>query len=125
MFCFMNEITDCEDCRLAKSTQLPNSTTRHRFTEPLHCIHTDPMGLIDPATVKHGAKYIVTFIYDATRYDVAYPLTEKKIVYVAFENYLKEVRNIRGPNAKISFLRRDNGTEYMTAEMKNIMEREV
>ena len=121
---FPMEIIDCEDCKLAKSTHLPNNTVRYRYEEALHCIHTDLMGPIDPPTVKHNAKYIVSFIDDATRYAVSYPLTEKKFVYIAFENFLKEVRKSRGPSAKIGILRLDNGTEYKTTEMKQIIERE-
>lgn len=121
---FTNSIVECGDCKLAKATALPNSTVRQRCVEPLHGVHTDLMGPVDPPTAKHKARYIVSFIDDATRYAVSFPLTEKKFVHIALEKYLKHVRKVRGPSAKIGFIRRDNGTEYSTKEMKDIIDRE-
>lgn len=72
------------------------------------------MGPINPSTYQYGARYIVTFIYDYTRYSWAYPITDKVMVHVTFAKKLDNAKSIRACEIKISWLRMDNGTEYMT-----------
>ena len=121
---FKNSIIDCEVCKLAKARKTPSNTIRYRYNQPLKLIHTDLMGPIAPCTYKYGARYIITFIDDCTRYAWAYPLHDKTTVHIALEKVLEDARNIRGQSARIGKLRLDGGTEYLTESMKRLSLRE-
>ncbi|KAK9727525.1 GAG-pre-integrase domain [Popillia japonica] len=68
--------------------------------------------------------YIVTFIDDFTRYCWAYPMADKTMVHIALGNMLENARTILGREANITFLRLDNGTEYLTESMKLLIKKE-
>ena len=90
----------------------------------MYLVHTDTMEPIAPVSYKFGNRYIVTFIDDASGYAWAYPMGDKTQVHLAFEKMLENLRTIRGRETKIFKLRLDNGTEYMTDELKKILARE-
>ncbi len=121
---FSNVIIDCEACKLAKISREPCNTVRYNYKEPMKLIHTDVMGPIAPCTYIYGARYIITFLDDCTRYAWAYPLQDKTMIHIAFGKMLEDARSIRGNDTKITFLRLDNGREYMTEAMKRIIEKE-
>lgn len=118
---FGSEIIDCEVCKRAKMTKVPSQTTRYRYEKPLMLVHTDVMGPISPGTYKYGAKYVVSFIDDFSRYAWAYPIVDKHSVHIAFQTMIDNAKLLLGKDASISCLRMDNGTEYMTEGMKRIM----
>lgn len=121
---FTLEILDCEVCKRAKIVREPCKSVRYKYDAPLKLVHTDVMGPITPGTFKFGNTYIVTFIDDYTRYAWAYPMANKTMVHIALGLMLENVRTILGSDAKITFLRLDNGTEYMTENMKLLVEKE-
>lgn len=121
---FTKAITDCEVCARAKITRQPCNTKRYQYNEPLKLIHTDVMGPISPCTYKYGARYIITFVDDYTRYAWAYPMADKKGVHIALSKMMENAKILKGENAKITFLRLDNGTEYCTENMKKLIEKE-
>lgn len=121
---FDASITDCEICKRAKMRRVPSKTVRYRFKVPLQLLSTDVMGPISPGTYKFGARYIVTFIDDTTRYAWAYPMVDKTMVHIAFGKMLDDARKIRGKGATVSILRLDGGTEYKTESFKRMMEKE-
>lgn len=121
---FTNDILECDICKRAKIVREPCKSIRYKYDEPLRLIHTDVMGPITPSTFKFGNTYIVTFIDDFTRYAWAYPMANKSMVHIALGSMLENARTILGKDAKITFLRLDNGTEYFTENMKLLVEKE-
>lgn len=67
---------------------------------------------------------IITFIDDYTRYAWAYPMADKKGVHIALSKMMENAKILKGENAKITFLRLDNGTEYCTENMNKLIEKE-
>ena len=121
---FDNSIENCRVCIMAKAKKNPCITKRFMFSQALDLIHTDLMGPILPESFEYGNKYIVTFTDDATRYVWAYPLPDKTTVHLAVLNLLENIRKIKGQNARIKTFRLDNGTEYLTQNMKNLLDKE-
>ena len=121
---FGNEIVDCETCKMGKIKRRPSNTKRERRIDALALVHTDLMGPIEPTTFKFGNKYIVTFIDDYTRYAWTYAIYDKTQVHLALELMLRDARTKLGPDAKIREMRLDRGTEYWTADMRRVVEKE-
>lgn len=46
------------------------------------------------------------------------------MVHIAFKTSLENIRKIREKEAKLTFLRLDNGTEYLTESMKEFIKKE-
>lgn len=82
------------------------------------------MGPITPCSFKYGSKYIAVFVDDATRYVWAFSLGDKSSMHLAIGMLLKSVREVRGQDAKIKSFRLDNGTEYLTDNMKEVLKKE-
>ena len=120
---FEDDILDCEICKKAKMTKLPNKEVRHTYDVPLHLVHTDTVGPINPVSYKNEEEYIVTFIDDYSRFARAYPMKDKKGVGEAFKIFLKEIKGLIGDKFQIRILRKDNGTEYQTKECKELFKK--
>ncbi|KAK7580454.1 hypothetical protein V9T40_001083 [Parthenolecanium corni] len=114
----------CEVCIPAKATKKSCPSVCFKNTEPLKLIHTDLMGPITPSSFQFGNKYIITFTDDATRYVWAYPLPDKTCVHVAVSKFLNNVRLLKGQSATVQEFRLDNGTEYLTEDMKDLLKKE-
>ncbi len=121
---FNNAIRDCETCIKAKGCKKSSPNKRFRNTKPLKLIHTDVMGPISPSSFSFGNRYIITFTDDATRYVWAYPMPDKANVHLTIVKLLKNIRNLKGQNASIQEFRLDNGTEYLTQDMKDLLAKE-
>ena len=79
-------------------------TIQNRATEPLQIIHSDVMGMINPATYPKGYKYISVFIDDFYRLAIAYPMKTKDETGYCFESFVKSARNLLGKDAKVCYL---------------------
>lgn len=118
---FGSEIMDCFSCPQAKLNCLPYKSKRFRYTSPMVLIHSDTMGQISPPTYLHKLKYAVTFIDDYSRFAMVYTTDNKTEVHEGLRLYMDELRTVLGPKTRCFKLRTDNGTEYRTAEMKQLM----
>lgn len=121
---FTKNILGCEACILGKQTKTACKEVRHKANRPLEIVNSDVMGPIAPVSYKSNSRFIVTFIDDFSNYAKAYDMKDKAHVHLYLNQFLKEIRNELGNDARISKLRSDNGTEYQTTEMKNIIHRE-
>lgn len=72
-------------------------------------------------TYKFDQRYVMIFMYDATRY--VWAMENKKMVTLYSKKCLRMQRKYK-ENIKITFVLSDNGTEYTTDEMERIMEKE-
>jgi predicted RNA-binding protein with RPS1 domain len=121
---FDADIQNCEICFKAKAKRKPCTSERFRQMEPLSLMHTDLMGPIAPSTYKYGHKYIVSFIDDATRYVWAYTLPDKGSVHSSINVLLEDICIVKGQEARIREFRLDNGTEYKTEQIKDLLKKE-
>ena len=95
---FTEEIENCEDCKLGKLKRKPFKEMRLRATKILESIHSDMMGEISPPGAHTGAKYIVTFTDDYSRYSLVYVMSAKTEVHIALKSFLETIRNLSGGN---------------------------
>ena len=122
---FGDEIKDCEACKLSKMTRKPHKSEREVALKPLGRIHSDLIGAVKPTGAWKGGNFVVTFTDDATRFTMVYSMVDKKGVAKAFEDFLQSMRSfLCDGSAKIFYLRIDNGREYMTDALKDIIKRE-
>ncbi len=121
---FNGIILDCDICLQTKAVKKSCPTIRFKNTEPLKLIHTDTMGPTTPSSFQFGNRYIVTYTDDATRYVWAYPMPNKSSVHITVSKLLTNIRQLKGPNASIQEFRLDNGTEYFTEDMKDLLRKE-
>lgn len=106
-------------------TKQSHRSIRYRFNEPLRLVHSDVMGMINPADGIDGNKFIVTFTDDYSRYTMTYPIPDKISIAKAFKDFLSASRCILGNSeVRVNHLRIDGGREYLTTEMKELCENE-
>lgn len=121
---FDDIIQDCDVCYKAKAVKKSCPSVRFINSEPLKLVHTDVMGPISPSSFQHGNRYMVTFTDDATRYVWAYSMPDKTCVHIAVSKLLENIRKLKGQKASIQEFRLDNGTEYLTDNMKEVLKKE-
>ena len=81
-------------------------------------MHTDLCGPMPTPSV-NGAKYILTFIDDATRYVTTYFIDNKSDTFDRFRTFKAFAETQSGRKLKI--LRSDGGGEYVNTEMREFL----
>ena len=92
---------------------MPFKTTRQRATEPMQIIYEDVMGMISPATYPKGYKYISVFIDDFSWLAMAYAMKTKDETDHYLESFVRSTLNLLGKDAKMRYLRSDQGTVFI------------
>lgn len=102
----------CGGCMKGKKTvqSFPKSTPVVKSTQLLQLVHSDVMGPMQIPS-SGGAKYVLIFVDDYSRYVTGYFLKKKSEVPDRFREYKALVENQFGTNIKN--IRTDNGTEYV------------
>ncbi|OWZ23039.1 hypothetical protein PHMEG_0002150 [Phytophthora megakarya] len=88
-------------------------------TRPLELVHTDVMGPMKTKS-KGGARYVLVFVDDYSRYVVAYFLKKKSEVANKFKTYLTMYENQWGEQTKC--LRSDNGMGFQPERIRRARE---
>lgn len=100
----------CSICMKGKCTQKPFHTSETRADEVLEIIHTDVCGPMNKSSIG-GAKYLLTFTDDKSRYVFVYFLKGKDEVLSKFREFHTMIERQTGKKLKV--LRSDNGTEFV------------
>ncbi|KAL4116577.1 hypothetical protein PRIC2_012029 [Phytophthora ramorum] len=108
-------MTLCGSCMKGKQTveHFP-SRSMSKTTKVLQLVHTDVMGPMK-TKLKGGARYVLTFVDDYSKYVTAYIISKKSEVPIKFKTFMNLYENQWGE--RIKYLRSDNGTEYANKEM--------
>lgn len=106
---FPNEI-NCAVCLKSKCTTKPFTHSQNRASNLLEIIHTDICGPVNKDSIG-GARYILTFIDDRSRFVFVYFLKNKDETFEKFREFKTMVECQTGK--KIKVLRSDNGTEFV------------
>uniref|UniRef100_A0AAV1VDZ4 Polyprotein n=1 Tax=Peronospora matthiolae TaxID=2874970 RepID=A0AAV1VDZ4_9STRA len=108
----------CGGCMKGKQTvaKFPHCSSS-KTSRVLELVHTDMMGPMNNPS-KGGAKYVLTFVDDYSRYVVAYFLKKKSEVAIKLREFMTFYENQWGERMKC--LRSDNGTEFVNQEMTKI-----
>ena len=107
----------CEGCANGKLSVQPFPTSRYgevKTDKILQIVHSDVMGPMKTVS-QGGAKYVVTFIDDFSRYTVVYFMAQKSEVVDKFAKYKAMMENQF--DTKIKCLRTDNGKEFINKKM--------
>lgn len=100
----------CAVCMTSKCVQRPFGNAEHRAKEIGEIIHTDLCGPMKMQSFG-GARYLLTFIDDKSRYVFVYFLKHKDDVFSKFQEFHPMFERQTGKRVKI--LRSDNGTEFV------------
>jgi transposase InsO family protein len=111
----------CGGCARGKQAVAPFPKAPFRgivkATRALELIHTDLMGPMKTKSAG-GAKYILLFIDDYSRYITVYLLKAKSEVPKKFKEYIDTMERRLG--ARIRYVRSDNGSEYVNRKFAKI-----
>ena len=112
-------VDKCETCLLGKICrksfpQESNSKTSETF----QLVHTDVCGPMKTKTPS-GNTYFLTLIDDFSRYSFIYLLKEKNEVTEKYKEFVNEIKTQFGKSIKI--LRSDNGGEYVSQDLLQIL----
>ncbi|CAM6096997.1 unnamed protein product [Calypogeia fissa] len=107
----------CDTCVMAKQhrERIPRKS-HSRATRPLQLIHTDLCGPFAISSI-HGARYLLTFIDDHSRFTWVYFLRSKDETFCKFKEFRAMIEKELGHN--ISCLHSDRGGEYLSTEFKH------
>ena len=109
----------CGACQAGKAHRLLFSKqTEKRVTRPGEITHSDVCGPMSNTSLG-GARFLVTFVDDASGYRYVYFLKHKSNVFDRFKEYERAVANKFG--RPIQVFRSDNGREFVNASMLDYM----
>ncbi|KAE9023480.1 hypothetical protein PR003_g13857 [Phytophthora rubi] len=91
--------------------------SKTKTSRVLELVHTDVMGPMK-STSKGGAKYILTFVDDFSRYVVVYFLKKKSEVASKLKEFMRFYEKQWGE--RLMCLRSDNGTEFVNKDVARI-----
>lgn len=108
----------CSGCLKGKQTVMsfPKSS-QQKTTKVLQLVHSDVMGPMK-TTSNGGARYLLTFVDDYSRFVTGYFLKKKSEVADKFIHYKSQVENQWGE--KIKCVRSDNGTEFVNKRFDDV-----
>ena len=109
----------CDVYELAKSHHALFPLTLNKSPVPFMIIHSDVWGPSKFATLD-GSRWFVTFIDDCTKMTWVCLMKSKSEVNLLFQNFHKMVYSQY--NEQIQVLRSDNGSEYLSFELKGYLE---
>lgn len=110
----------CVGCSCGKMTVNPFSRQSGSTVKTqglLDIVHSDVMGPMKPLS-KGGARYVVTFVDDYSRFVHIYLMKAKSEVFSRFQEYKQLVETQTG--CKIRCLRSDNGGEYVNKRFEEL-----
>ena len=113
-----SDLKKCEFCLYGRQVQIPHKRASNQKLQLLELVHTDVCEM--PTVSLGGAKYILSFIDDATRKVWVYTLKRKSDTFTAFTKFVALVENETGK--KLKALRSDNGGEYLSKEFEEFCE---
>lgn len=108
----------CETCAAGKITRLPFPKQSQRASSLLEIVHTDLCGPMRTTSLG-GARYLLTFTDDYSRWTEIYLLRTKSEVASKFKEYKEFAETHTG--AKIKALQSDNGKEFVNTCMDHIL----
>lgn len=109
---------DCDICTVGKMATLPFPKGNKRTKAPLEIVHTDLCGPMRTES-QGGARYILTFTDDYSRWTEVYFLKNKSEVSIKFLEYKNYAETSTGK--RIKALQSDNGKEFCNSIMENIL----
>lgn len=112
------KLPPCDECAVEKLTRLPFPKRLERSPEILAIVHSDLCGPMIQESFG-GARYILTFTDDHSRWSEIYFLKSKSEVSSKFLEYKNFIENQTGK--RINSLQSDNGTEYCNSKMDDIL----
>lgn len=98
---------------MGKIAQTSSTSSFHRAPSILNLIHSDILGPIHPPTPS-GARYILTFIDDHTRFNTIFLLKHKSQAFEKFKQYKSMMEKKLGVG--IVKLKSDRGGEYTSTD---------
>ena len=111
----------CLGCIQGKQHRLPfKSHVVHRAIRPLSLVHSDLCGPFGSPAYGSNALFMVTFTDDFTRYSIVYLVQRKSEVIDCFRRYIAWAERITGQ--KILAFRTDNGGEYVSHELRQLLQ---
>ncbi|OWY90659.1 Rve-domain-containing hypothetical protein [Phytophthora megakarya] len=113
--------TLCGGCMKGKQTvAVFPERSLSKSSRVLQLVHTDVMGPMRTLS-KGGARYVLSFVDDYSRYVVAYFLKNKSEVVAKLSEFKAFYENQWGERLKC--LRSDNGTEYVNKKVAEVCSR--
>jgi len=100
----------CESCVLAKSHQLPFSSSTTVYTAPLQLVFIDIWGPA-PLTASCGARYYISFLDAYTRYTWLYLITHKSQALSIFKIF--KIFSEKQTGYKLKCIQTDNDKEFL------------
>ena len=85
----------CEGCVMGKLRRLPHPRSGKVAKRPLDLVHSDVMGPVDVASVG-GARFMVSFVDDHSRWAYVYFLKSKSEVFQKFQQYKASAEGYQG-----------------------------
>lgn len=109
---------NCEICARAKMTRIPFPRKSQRKTEILDIMHSDLCGPMQTQSIG-GAKYLLTFTDDASKWTEVRFLRSKTEVLEQIKELVLLMENLKG--LKVKFFQSDNGTEFRNVEFDKFL----
>ncbi len=110
----------CDACEYGKHTRTSYVSRGLRSMLPFMLIHSDVW--TSPMVSMSGMKYFVTFIDCYSRMTWLYLMRHKDEVFKCFQNFYAYIKNHF--NARVQFIRTDNGGEYINNEFSSFLSSE-
>ena len=99
---------DCRPCVEAKQSKSP-ATGRLAKGDVHHVVHSDIIGPIEPRTIG-GARYIIVFMVEASRYAKVYVVKKRNEVFSCFKEFQAWIE--RKTDVLVKRFHSDNAKEY-------------